>query len=170
MLATLALALLALSPVMLPGQQRPPDRFSTAPAAHALSDRLVGPELPPVEPAELRGGALLPIAAGVAGGAAGFVVGGLAGALVGGQTDCYDMDCIFYPLVGASLGQSVGIPLGVHAGSGGRSQLDRSMAVSASIGAGGLFLLALIPADAVLLGLFTAVPLVQLGTSVAAIP
>jgi hypothetical protein len=83
----------------------------------------------------------------VAGGLAGGATGALAGALIAGGlrflAPCDDQDgCIDryadWAFSGAVLGQSVGLPLGVHLANGRQGRLPPALLASAGIGTAGL--------------------------------
>lgn len=128
---------------------------------HGLKLRLPPPEVSksPSVPAMLLGG--------VAGGAVGLIAGAYGGVAVeraGVRAGLWRMSNEYVPaglVWGALLGESLLLPLGVHAGGGGRGSYWRSAATS--IGVMGAGLLLAIPTSGVSL-LF--VPPVQLGTSI----
>lgn len=104
---------------------------------------------------------LPPIVAGMGGGAVVAVLGVAGGMVVAWASDCTEF-CEFYPLVGALVGESVGIPLGVHTATGGTTNLTRDLGLSALIGAAGSVIALTVPEPGLGLGLlFIGVPLVQ---------
>lgn len=113
---------------------------------------------------------LPPIVAGVGGGAVGAALGVAGGMMVAGVSGCIEL-CEVYPLVGALVGEAVGIPLGVHQATGGRSSLGRDLALSALIGAAGTAIAITVPDAGLGLGILAiGVPLAQLMVVVPAAP
>jgi hypothetical protein len=83
------------------------------------------------------------VAGGLAGGAAGAVVGGLLAGGLRSLGPCDDQDgCLAvyaeWAVSGAFLGQSLGLPLGVHLANHRQGNLAPAILASAAIGTGGL--------------------------------
>lgn len=149
--ALLLLTALALTPFPGRAQARSERGFVPAPA----------PALVPVAPGDsMSPGPDLgaPLMAGIGGGALGFGAGLLVGFAVAENSSCYDMDCIQWPVVGITFGEALGVPLGVHAGSDGRSDLGRSLGLSALVACAGSAAFLVYPSEITMGAALIAVP------------
>jgi hypothetical protein len=110
------------------------------------------------------------IAGGLVGGAVGLVVFGYMGALIADNQadDGEDLAALGGFVVGATIGEALMVPLGVHLVNHRRGNYGRAALVSAAIAAGGLALAFATEDQAPLPGIIlVAIPIAQIATSVA---
>src|SRR5829696_1327881 len=81
------------------------------------------------------------IGAGVLGGAVGLFGGGLGTAWASETRECVGEDCgLWYAILGATAGESLGVPLAMHWAAGRKEGLPTSILGSALVGAAGMAL------------------------------
>jgi hypothetical protein len=108
---------------------------------------------------------------GVIGGAVGLAAGGFTGAWIGsnhcsdeGNPDsCRPLQGL---VLGAAIGQTLSVPLGVHVANGRRGRLGPSLLASAFIGAAGGLIITQSKQDEVLVGTAVGVPVLQIVSSI----
>jgi len=104
----------------------------------------------------------LPVFTGALGGGFGVLVGGLAGAGIGGAADCRSYGCLAYPLLGAVVGETVGLSSGVYLGTDRRDSYLLTLLGGAAGTAVGLGVARAVDAPLALL----AVPIVQFAVTI----
>lgn len=109
----------------------------------------------------------LMIAGGIVGGAAGAIVGGSVGWVAGSAANCYDFDCVAFLIVGMALGESAGVPLGVHLANGRQGNLGGGMALSYALGSLGTLAMLYTWEDRVFSATAVTIPIVQIGLALA---
>lgn len=146
-----------LAAVDLPAAPRSYAAAADVPAARAAADLDVGTA------ARLSG-------AGILGGAVGFFGGAYLGAWIADSRDdgLDDLDAIHGALIGATLGESTLLPVGVHLANGRRGNLWLSTLASVGLAVGGVGLMEAAHWDAPAVPVIAvAVPLAQLATTIA---
>ncbi|HEU4464821.1 MAG TPA: hypothetical protein VFS53_07245 [Gemmatimonadota bacterium] len=105
---------------------------------------------------------------GLAGGAVGLVGGFYVGAVLASDDDGDDLDVLSGGVAGATIGEGLLVPLGVHIANGGRGSYTTSALASLGIAAAGLLALQAVhydpPGAPIVL---VAVPVAQILTSIA---
>jgi hypothetical protein len=110
------------------------------------------------------GNIMRPVLIGSAAGAAGGLLGGLAGAVLAG---CSGEGCAGPVIVGAVVGGTLTLPLGVHLAEGRRGSLAASTLASVGIAAAGVAATALTRADVAHQGIWVLVPVGQMVAAIA---
>jgi hypothetical protein len=106
------------------------------------------------------------VGGGVVGGTAGLFGGMLAGVMLAHTGQCMGEDCsLGSALVGAGVGEVIGLAAGAHVGSARRGNLGLAVLASAAMGATGILAANYAPRSAG--GIVVAIPLLQLGAVLA---
>jgi uncharacterized membrane protein len=104
----------------------------------------------------------LPVFTGALGGGLGVLVGGLAGAGIGDAAECRSYDCLAYPILGAVVGETVGLSSGVYLATDRRGSYGLTLLGGAAATAVGLGVARAVDAPLALL----AVPVVQFAVTI----
>jgi hypothetical protein len=168
----IALALLTVVPAIAHAQQIGPEKLGIARTSLSIQApaRAAGVVRSGFEGAVVADSRSSPALAlgGLLGGAVGFVGGFYAGALMADGDDGDDLDFLSGGVAGATIGEGLLLPLGVHVANGQRGSYLHSAAASLGIAAAGLLALEALhydpPGAPIVL---VAVPVAQLAASIA---
>lgn len=151
-------------------QELAPSELRLAWASPASAEWPPSAEWPAAESrsvAESRSAPVLTLG-GLAGGAVGLVGGFYVGAVLASDDDGDDLDVLSGGVAGATIGEGLLVPLGVHIANGGRGSYTTSALASLGIAAAGLLALQAVhydpPGAPIVL---VAVPVAQILTSIA---